>query len=526
VQLADLDTVDPLSSSRDGPDPEVVALTILAHPDVARVGEVAALFGASTGGAKRVSRLEPEFQPANGGQGRPLASAMVSRRPVLILSIRKGAHHALMLDPGKEPARVSVDGVVIERMTELDPKRLRRGFIIELGGCVLMLLHSFELREPGDDLGLVGDSEGIRDVRAAILRVADQDTAVLIRGESGSGKELVARAIHELSRRSKQSYVPVNAAAIPAAMAPAALFGHTRGAFTGAVDASPGFFGQAERGTLFLDEIGEAGRDVQALLLRAIREGEIQPVGATQPRRVDVRVISATDADLEGLVERGEFLEPLLRRLESFTVRVPPLRERRDDIARLFFRFLREELDNVHELHKLDVPRPGARPWMPASAVHALIEYDWPGNVAELQTVARRIVLTNRGLARLTLDLWLINRLPRGGDEVDSVQGPAAAPKRRPRSYSDLEIALAMREAHYKVGAAAERLGVSRAWLHTRLEFCQGVRQAKDLSADEVTRAYERFHGVIRDMAEALEVSEHGLKMRLRSLGLGGDRGI
>lgn len=525
MHLADLDTVDPLSSSRDVPEPEVIALTILAHPDASRVGEVATLFAASTGGAKRVSRLEPEFQPPNGGQGRPLSSAMVSRRPVLFLFVKKGNHEALMIDPGKDPVRITVDGVPVEAMTELDPRRLQRGIIVEIAGCVLLLLHSFELREPGPDLGLIGDSEGIRNVRAAILRVADQDTAVLIRGESGSGKELVARAIHELSRRSKQAYVPVNAAAIPAAMAPAALFGHTRGAFTGAVEASPGFFGQAERGTLFLDEIGEAGRDVQALLLRAIREGEIQPVGATQPRKVDVRVISATDANLEALVERGEFLEPLLRRLESFTVRVPPLRERRDDIARLFFGFLRQELENVHEAYKLEPPKPGARPWMPSSAVHALIEYDWPGNVAELQTVARRIVLTNRGLTRLTLDQWLINRLPRGGDEVDSVQGPAAAPKRKPKSFSDLEIATAMREAHFKVGAAAERLGVSRAWLHTRLEFCQGVRQAKDLSFDEITGAFGRFHGNVREMAEALEVSEHGLKMRLRSLGLGADRG-
>jgi two-component system nitrogen regulation response regulator GlnG len=447
---------------------------------------------------------------------------MISRRPLLVMCIRKGEQQSFMLDPGRDSPRVVVDGVVLEQLQEIDPIRLEQGIVVELGGCVLLLLHAFQQREAAPDLGLFGESEGIRDVRSAILRVADQDTAVLIRGESGSGKELVARAIHQRSRRSKQMYIPVNAAAIPTAMAPAALFGHTSGAFTGAFEASPGFFGQAERGTLFLDESAAAGRDVQALLLRAVREGEIQPVGATQPKHVDVRVISATDANLETMVARGEFLEPLLRRLEAFTLRVPPLRERRDDIARLFFRFLREELEKVGETSKLDPPKQGDRPWMPAAVVHALLDYDWPGNVAELQTVTRHLVLNNRGMRRVTLDQWLVSRLPRGAEgDVDTVGAEPTVQKRKPAAISDSEIVMAMKEARFKVGAAAERLGVSRAWLHTRLEFCEGVRQAKDLSAEEIQRAHEQCGGVLRIMAETLQVSEHGLKMRIRSLGLG-----
>jgi two-component system nitrogen regulation response regulator GlnG len=445
---------------------------------------------------------------------------MISRRPLTILCIKSRDKTAFMIDPGPDPARVAVDGVLLKAMVELDPARLERGVVIELGASVLLLLHVFSGLPPvEDDLGLFGASEGIRRVRASILRVADQDTAVLVRGESGVGKELVARAIHRQSRRSRQPYITVNAAAIPPAMAPAALFGHTRGAFTGAVEGSHGFFGQAEHGTLFLDEIGEAGRDLQALLLRAVREGEIQPVGATQPKRVDVRVISATDGDLEAMVRRGEFLEPLLRRLEAFSMRVPPLRERRDDIARLFFRFLRQELDNVAESNKLDPSLPGRRPWIPASVIHALVDYEWRGNVAELQTVTRRIVLTNRGQSRLTLDPWLVNRLPHwSSTDVTASERDTVEPRRRPADLSDADIAAAMRECNFKVGAAALRLGVSRAWLHTRLEFCSGVRQAKHLTAEDIRAAHTACNGVVQRMAEHLEVSEHGLKMRMRAL--------
>jgi two-component system nitrogen regulation response regulator GlnG len=237
---------------------------------------------------------------------------------------------------------------------------------------------------------------------------------------------------------------------------------------------------------------------------------------------VDVRVISATDSDLEAMVGRGEFHEPLLRRLEAFSMRIPPLRERRDDIARLFFRFLRQELENVDEVHKLEAPAPGKKPWIPASVVHALVDYEWRGNVAELHTVARRIVLTNRGQARLTLDPWLVHRLPRGHEgEVVSSERDVIPLRRRPSALSDEDIVAAMRQCRFKVGAAAEHLGVSRAWLHTRLEFCAGVRQAKDLGADEIRAAHAASGGIVPRMAEHLEVSEHGLKMRIRALGIG-----
>jgi two-component system nitrogen regulation response regulator GlnG len=306
-------------------------------------------------------------------------------------------------------------------------------------------------------------------------------------------------------------------------MAASALFGHARGAFTGAVQKHPGFFGSAENGTLFLDEIGEAPKQIQAMLLRAVREHEIQPVGEPEPRRANVRLLTATDADLERLTEEGGFSIPLLRRLEAYCVSVPPLRKRKDDIPRLFLRFLYEELEQTGELDKLCEPPPTKKPWLSAKFVAALVRYAWPGNVAELQTVARRLAICNRGVKHFTLDTWLEERLSLLGRRPERT--PSARPvnddKRDPRGITDAEIVAAMRQARFKVVKATEILGVSRSWLNTRLEFCEGLRKAKELTREEIDEAAQHSGGNTRKMAELLEVSEHGLKLRKNALGPG-----
>src|SRR6185295_16399795 len=407
-------------------------------------------------------------------------------------------------------------------------------------------------RDPAPDLGIYGESLEIRRVSAEIRRVAALDACVLIRGESGSGKELVASAIHRQSRRQAESYITVNMGAIPSSVGASMLFGHARGAFTGAVNPSPGFFGSADRGTLFLDEVGETPRELQALLLRAIREGEIQPVGEPRAKHVDVRVISATDADLNEMVERGQFAMPLLRRLEGYTIAIPPLRQRRDDLARLFFRFLTQELADTGESQKLDETQPSQKPWLPANVVASLLDYEWPGNVAELETIAKRIAITNRQRKGFYLDPMLSERLlrtrtlaagastelapggantvqavaPRGAQPGLTVQPIGSAPTPTPpalrpvasargkeaASLEDAEIAQAMREHRFKIKAAAIALGVSRSWLNTRLESCQGIRKAKELNRDEILHASSAAGGDLSTMAERLEVSEHGLK--------------
>jgi two-component system nitrogen regulation response regulator GlnG len=308
-------------------------------------------------------------------------------------------------------------------------------------------------------------------------------------------------------------------------MAAAALFGHAKGAFTGAAAAKSGYFGEADGGTLFLDEVGELSRDVQGLLLRATREGEIQPLGETRPRRVDVRLITATDANLEAMVESGDFAMPLFRRLEAFTLQVPALRQRPDDVARLFIHLLRAELRELGQGSLLREPEEGKKPWLPTELMRALVVYSWPGNVAELQTVVRHVAISNRGQARFQWSDWLRTRLRPPTDDPGvppATTDTAPPPPDRPaaRALNDAEVVEAMERSDFRVARAAELLGVSRSWLHTRIEFCDGLRHAKELSVEDIIAASRACHGVLPDMAAQLKVSLHGLKLRMSSLGL------
>ena len=212
-------------------------------------------------------------------------------------------------------------------------------------------------------------------------------TSVLIAGESGTGKELVARAIHFGSGRSEGPFVPVNCGAIPREMAESLLFGHERGAFTGAEREKAGYFELADGGTLFLDEVGEMSQEVQVKLLRVLEDGRVMPLGARQERAVDVRVLAATNADLRTRMEAGTFLQDLYFRLARFTVYVPPLRERKEDIPLLSAHFLR--------LFSAEMGREA--PGLSRAALSALDAYDFPGNIRELKNMIERALLESSG---------------------------------------------------------------------------------------------------------------------------------
>ncbi len=566
----DQNTVGFTASTQSSAAEGLIGLTVLQHPDLRRVGEVSALFSPGVGGRCALSRSEPDFCSPGRHSLRPLASPVLSRKPLLLHGRASARGLQLKIDANGSSTRAWVGGRPLIEPREISAEELACGVCIELSGAIVLLLHELPLpepdapaAEPGEaaacgDLGIFGESAGVRRVRADIRRVADLSSCVLVRGESGSGKELVARAIHAASLRRSGPYVSVNIAAIPPSVASSMLFGHTRGAFTGAAEASPGFFRNAHGGTLFLDEIGEAPAELQPTLLRAIREGEIQPVGEARTRQVDVRLVSATDANLEALTEQGRFSTPLLRRIEGYTIVIPPLRERRDDIARLLFRFLGEELRNLGEEAKLDEPPPTKKPWLPTEVLSLVMRYPFPGNVAELRTIAQQLAITNRGEARFTLSPRLSERLgphaepellerlgfrsgafpshpPRSassaappGDSRAGANLEQTAPlpelgrraKRDPATLTDEEVVAAMRSHDFKVKLAALALGVSRSWLNARIEDCRGLRKANSLSSEEIQQAAARFGWKTLAMAEALEVSEHGLKLRVRALGL------
>ncbi len=249
-----------------------------------------------------------------------------------------------------------------------------------------------KLKKAESDKKLIGASEPFRQLKSMIHKIADTDATILVTGESGTGKELVARSIHQESGRTEQDFIAVNCAAIPKELIESELFGHVKGAFTGAVRDKKGKFELADEGTLLLDEISELAIDLQAKLLRVLQENIIEPVGAETRRAVDVRLIAASNVDLRQRVRTGKFREDLFYRLNVVPLHVPSLRERRDDIPLLAREFVRKysEQDEISLDPKL---------------VDKLIEYDWPGNVRELENLMARMVILRRGNKLTVKDL-------------------------------------------------------------------------------------------------------------------------
>lgn len=253
-----------------------------------------------------------------------------------------------------------------------------------------------EIREQQNFGEIIGQSAPMRRLMEDVAQVAETDAAVLILGETGTGKELIARAIHSAGRRKDKSLIRVNCAAIPALLMESEFFGHEKGAFTGATARRDGRFALADGGTIFLDEIGELSLDLQAKLLRVLQDGEFEPVGSSRTRKVDVRVIAATNRDLEKAVRSGAFREDLYYRLNVFPIQVPPLRERGDDVALLARAFADRFCLRMGRVLAPLTPR----------CIERLKAYPWPGNVRELQNIIERAVITARD-GRLNLDRGL-----------------------------------------------------------------------------------------------------------------------
>jgi DNA-binding NtrC family response regulator len=241
-----------------------------------------------------------------------------------------------------------------------------------------------------DDPELVGSSPALDDVRRLVRMAAGSDAPVLIEGETGTGKELVARAVHRLGRRASFPFIPLNCAAIPETLAESELFGHARGAFTGAVGERPGALKLADRGTLFLDEIEDLSLALQAKLLRVVQDHEVRPLGATTTQRVDLRLVVASNQALSAMVENGSFRRDLFYRLRVLVIRLPPLRERRDDILPLTEHFV-TRFNHRHGTG-FTVPSPArCRP---------LLEHAWPGNVRELENLLESLLVTAQATER------------------------------------------------------------------------------------------------------------------------------
>ncbi len=302
---------------------------------------------------------------------------------------------------------------------------------------------------------LVYKSASMRELLWLLDRVVLTDSTVLIQGETGTGKELLARYIHEHSRRRDQAFIPVNCGAIPLDLIESAFFGHKKGAFTGAIESKKGYFGLAHHGTLFLDEIGEAPLDLQVKLLRVLQEREIFSVGAQSSEKVDVRVIASTNRNLSQGVNEGRFRQDLFFRLNVFSVLVPPLRARREDV-RLLSRFF---LDRFCERLNKDIP--GCE----STVLDALERYDWPGNVRELENEIERLVILCE--SHRAISPFLLSERVRF---AETLVGESGQLKQKVAELERNLILEALENHNHNKSQAAQDLGISRQTIIAKLK--------------------------------------------------------
>jgi formate hydrogenlyase transcriptional activator len=318
---------------------------------------------------------------------------------------------------------------------------------------------------------IIGESAALEAVFEQLECVAPTDSTVLVQGETGTGKELIARAIHNISSRCGRSFVKLNCAAIPFDLLESELFGHEKGAFTGAIAQRVGRFELADQGTLFLDEVGDIPLALQPKLLRVLQEQEFERLGSTRTRQVDVRLVAATNRDLTEMMKRGDFRSDLYYRLNVFPVRVPPLRERREDIPLL-----------VHYFMEKYARRMGKRiETVPTATMQMLVDWPWPGNVRELQNMIERGVILSRGFV---LEIPLAE-LAQSALPVSDGSGASTL-----EAFEREHILDALRDTGWVIGGptgAAARLGLNRSTLNARMRKLEISRPRPAECVSEVT---------------------------------------
>jgi two-component system response regulator PilR (NtrC family) len=354
-------------------------------------------------------------------------------------ALREGAHDYMIKPLVFEDALSKIARLLERRQLAWQIQHLRR-----------------EVEERFDFDNLVGQSAAMKQIVGLIRKVAPTDSTVLITGESGVGKEVVARAVHRQSNRAERIFLPVNCGAIPENLLESQLFGHVRGAFTGAVTAQEGLFQRAKSGTIFLDEIGELPLGLQVKLLRVLEEREVLPVGATEPNFVDIRIIAATNRDLEESCASGEFREDLFYRLNVFGIDIPPLRERREDIP-LLVDFLVRRHNKEMNRHFKGVEN---------AAMKILVGAAWKGNVRELDNIIEHAMILGSG------DWITVENLPA---RVAAAQGddsfyPVADLKSASRMFERNHIENMLAESDGDKRAAAGKLGISLSSLYRKIE--------------------------------------------------------
>jgi DNA-binding NtrC family response regulator len=374
----------------------------------------------------------------------------------LLNAIRQGiARHQGARQQSRNLAQHSFDGALVAN-GGLSENALAYREIAELKDKQAKEKRQFkeEIRGEPDFEGIVGQSPALRETLQLVEMVAASDSTVLLLGETGTGKELIARAIHNLSRRRSNTFVKVNCAAIPTGLLESELFGHEKGAFTGALAPRTGRFELADRGTVFLDEIGDLPLELQPKLLRILQEREIERLGSTRTKKIDVRVVTATHRTLEEMVVEKQFRLDLYYRLNVFPISIPPLRERREDIPLLAWHFVQQFARRMNKIIEA----------ISSESMEALTQYPWPGNIRELQNIIERAVVVYTKGKLSVKKSWL-------ADERFPTE-PATQPFKRSVVEEREMIGAALSEARGRVSGpsgAAAKLGVPPSTLESKI---------------------------------------------------------
>lgn len=496
---SDLTLSSPLSSP-GGAALRLLALTIQWHPERGRIGEQCMV--PADDAVLAVNRFSPLFAHA-GGVALPLGHRGIARDSV---TLRLDRGDALAIGMPQSRMRVEVDGELLDSDTVLPAGRLDRGIVLRLGSDVILCVHWVDgLPRMAAAAGIVGVGSAMARVRSLAGQAARSALPVLLLGETGTGKEVVAQVIHALDRPGRP-FVAVNMATLNESLGAAELFGAAKGAYTGAATARGGFFQQADGGTLFLDEIGTTPAPVQPMLLRVLQSGEYRPVGGHADLRSGARIIAATDQDLDA----AGFNQPLLRRLEGFVITLPPLRRRREDIGVLLAHFAGAAGGAT------------VLPQFPAGLVGELCCYDWPGNVRQLAGVVRRAVIALQE-GEVPTFAMLVRRRPDDAVQAGAAKPsavPAPPPRTRPSALTEAAVLEAMDRNGWTIAGAAQALGISRPSLYKLLDANPAVREPEHIPRAELEAALAAHRGDVVRCAAALRTPAEALRRHVRLQGL------
>ncbi len=483
-------------------------LTLACHPDTHRLGQSARLPLLVRGDRVALSRMHPDFVPPGGGPGQPLLDTFVSRNDLWL----EVDGDDLWVDSRESNTEVALRGRLVQGRVAVPIAELQRGVTLKIADRVLLLIHlASEPHAATPSYGLVGDSDALQQVRVDIRFAAEDDGGVLVVGEAGSGKETVVRAIRDASRRADGPYQYVNAAAVPPQQLQEVLFGGGK--------RPKGVVHHADGGILHIAEIGELSPRAQAWMLQLAKEGRVVGDDGEVLVSADVRLVGSTDAVLATSVVEGQFSAELLELLEANRVRVPPLRERLQDIPLILLNVLSEELTATGELDLLDDPGPGVPPWLPADMMQRLLDYEWPSNVRQLITVARSLVSASRGAFTARSSALVERFLPPPAD-LAMIEGlrPPATDLTAPEDISQADLIAALRAYRWSAAAAGRHLGVSKNTIYQLMDACPDIAIADELEDRELLQLKRQYRADVHLMAEALEMSRRGLQRRMWAL--------